>query len=50
MEASTWFPEVPAEVADRGATAAGAQRKRERNAYDKALAFVSSLDGISSTT
>lgn len=46
MEANTWFPKSIPLVADRETYRSGALNARERNAYDKALAFVSNLDGI----
>ncbi len=46
MEANTWFPKSIPLVADRECYRSGALNERERNAYDKALAFVSNLDGI----
>lgn len=46
MEANTWFPKSIPLGADRDQYRSGALSERERNAYDKALAFVSNLDGI----
>lgn len=46
MEANTWFPKTIALGDDRTQYRSGALNDRERNAYDKALAFVSNLDGI----
>ena len=43
MEANTWFPKSIPLVADRETYRSGALNARERNAYDKALAFVSNI-------
>lgn len=45
MEANTWFPKAVPLVDDR-ICYRESLTDRERNAYDKALAFVSNLDGI----
>lgn len=46
MEANTWFPKSIPLGDDRIMYRSGALNDRERNAFDKALAFVSNLDGI----
>lgn len=46
QEANTWFPKSIPLGDDRVMYRSGALNDRERNAYDKALAFVSNLDGI----
>ncbi|MDD2879725.1 MAG: ribonucleotide-diphosphate reductase subunit beta [Rhodoferax sp.] len=46
MEANTWFPKSIPLGDDRVMYRSGALNERERNAFDKALAFVSNLDGI----
>lgn len=46
MEANTWFPKSIPLGADRDCYRSDKLNDRERNAYDKSLAFVSNLDGI----
>lgn len=46
MEANTWFPKSIPLGSDRDCYRSDKLNDRERNAYDKALAFVSNLDGI----
>lgn len=46
MESNTWFPKSIPLGDDRVMYRSGALNDRERNAFDKALAFVSNLDGI----
>lgn len=46
MEANTWFPKSISMGADRDFYRSPKLDDRERNAYDKALAFASGLDGI----
>jgi ribonucleoside-diphosphate reductase beta chain len=46
MEANTWFPKSIPLGTDRDTYRSDALSDRERNAYDKSLAFVSNLDGI----
>lgn len=46
MEANTWFPKSIPLGGDRVCYRGGQLSEREQNAYDKALAFVSNLDGI----
>ena len=46
QEANTWFPKSIPLGGDREMYRNGGLTDRERNAYDKALAFVSNLDGI----
>lgn len=46
MEANTWFPKSIPLGGDREMYRNGGLTERERNVYDKALAFVSNLDGI----
>jgi ribonucleoside-diphosphate reductase beta chain len=46
QEANTWFPKSIPLGDDKVAYRSGALSDQERNAYDKALAFVSNLDGI----
>lgn len=46
QEANTWFPKSIPLGDDKAMYRSPALSDRERNAYDKALAFVSNLDGI----
>lgn len=46
MEANTWFPKSIPLGGDRECYRNGGMTEREKSAYDKALAFVSNLDGI----
>jgi ribonucleoside-diphosphate reductase beta chain len=46
MESNTWFPKSIPLGGDRICYRGGQLSEREKSAYDKALAFVSNLDGI----
>lgn len=46
QEANTWFPKSIPLGGDRVCYRSGGLSEREKNAYDKSLAFVSNLDGI----
>jgi ribonucleoside-diphosphate reductase beta chain len=46
MENNTWFPKSIALGDDKTLYRSGGLSEREKNAYDKALAFLSNLDGI----